>query len=222
MAYETNHDITCPNHHILHINFTCKTYHQIPGIRVLFIQITHLFVILWTAKYKCRHAYLFCMFCHPEHTSLGPALKSILGSNATLYVNWAYCGVSRLVLAVAMLYFLFKIKRLYMFAILFLSQLPVWGKSFPCTFFWPCTYINFPTMGHTTLVFRPAHNEFSDNVPPYTCVCPTHHLYFAVQSISIYYIKYFVVCNCHLPLAAISVELLRPSIPLLVRSISST
>ena len=28
-------------------------------------------------------------------------------------------------------------------------------------------------MGHPTLVFRPAHNEFSDNVTPYNCVCPT-------------------------------------------------
>ena len=28
-------------------------------------------------------------------------------------------------------------------------------------------------MAHPTLVFSPAHNEFSDNVPPYTCVCLT-------------------------------------------------
>ena len=28
-------------------------------------------------------------------------------------------------------------------------------------------------MGHPTVVFWPALNEFSDNVPPYTCVCPT-------------------------------------------------
>ena len=59
-------------------------------------------------------------------------------------------------------------------------QLPVWWKSLylrkkslPCTIFLPCTYINFQAMGHPTLVFRPARNEFSNNVPPYTCVCPT-------------------------------------------------
>ena len=28
-------------------------------------------------------------------------------------------------------------------------------------------------MAHPTLVFSLAHNEFSDNVPPYTCVCLT-------------------------------------------------
>ena len=40
-----NQAITCPNHHVLHTNVTCKTFHQMPGIRVLFIQITRLFVI---------------------------------------------------------------------------------------------------------------------------------------------------------------------------------
>ena len=33
------------NRHVLHTNFTSKTCHQNPGIRVLFIRITHLFVI---------------------------------------------------------------------------------------------------------------------------------------------------------------------------------
>ena len=37
-------------------------------------------------------------------------------------------------------------------------------------------------MGHPTLVFRSAHNEFSDNVPPYTGVCPTTCIWPAVQS----------------------------------------
>ena len=59
-------------------------------------------------------------------------------------------------------------------------QLPVWSKSLylgkkrlPCTICSPCPLISFQTMGHNTLVFRPAHNEFSDNVPPYTRVFPT-------------------------------------------------
>ena len=67
----------------------------------------------------------------------------------------------------------------------------VWSKSlylgkkvYPVQFFLPCTYINFQIMGHPTLVFRPAHNEFSDNVPPYTCMTMyvSHHFYLAVHS----------------------------------------
>ena len=37
--------VACQNRHVLHWNCTRKTYHQNPGIRVLFIRITHLFVI---------------------------------------------------------------------------------------------------------------------------------------------------------------------------------
>ena len=40
-------------------------------------------------------------------------------------------------------------------------------KMFMLYNFLPCNYINFQTLGHPTPVFRPAHNEFSDNVPPY-------------------------------------------------------
>ena len=50
------------------------------------------------------------------------------------------------------------------------QSLCIWGKKFTLYNFPPCTYINFQTMGHPTLVFRPAHNEFSDNVPPYSCI----------------------------------------------------
>ena len=57
--------------------------------------------------------------------------------------------------------------------------LPVWlkslylgEKSLPCTIFSPCTYIDFQTMGHPTLVFRPAYNEISDSVPPHTLYVP--------------------------------------------------
>ena len=46
-------------------------------------------------------------------------------------------------------------------------------KSLRFALFSPCAYINFQTMCHPALVFRPAHNEFYDNVPPYTCGCPT-------------------------------------------------
>ena len=100
----------------------------------------------------------------------------ILGSNATLHVNWPYCGVSRLVMAVDMLHFLSKFRKLYMYAILFFittACLNVFGgKSLSCTIFWPCTYINFQqwvtlhlcsglhlmnflTICHPTLVFVP-------------------------------------------------------------------
>ena len=37
--------VACQNRHVLHTNFTSKTYHQNPGIRVLFIRVTHLYVI---------------------------------------------------------------------------------------------------------------------------------------------------------------------------------
>ena len=37
--------VACQNRHVLHTNFTSKTYHQNPGIRVLFIRITNFFVI---------------------------------------------------------------------------------------------------------------------------------------------------------------------------------
>ena len=37
--------VACQNRHVLHTHFTRKTYYQNPGIRVLFIRITHLFVI---------------------------------------------------------------------------------------------------------------------------------------------------------------------------------
>ena len=66
-----------------------------------------------------------------------------------------------------MLWILFKIRVLYMYVAL---QLPVCSKSlylgkkvYPVNFFHPA---HFQTMGHPALVFRPAHNEISDNVPP--------------------------------------------------------
>ena len=121
------------------------------------------------------YACLFILHFLPSWTHLiGACTISILGSNATLHVNWAYCGVSSLVLAVDMLKLCKKIIHVCSITTASLVQVFVFGeKSLPCTFFLPCTYINFQTMGHPRLVFRPAHNEFSDNVPPYTCVCPT-------------------------------------------------
>ena len=50
---------------------------------------------------------------------------------------------------------------------LFGQSLCIGGKKFRLYNFLPCTHINFQTMGHPTLVFRPAHYEFSDNVPSF-------------------------------------------------------
>ena len=83
---------------------------------------------------------------------------SIWGSNATLHITLAYCEVSRLC----------SITTTCLISVFVFVE-----KSLPCTFFLPCTYINFQIMGHPTLVFRPAHDKFSDNVPPRTCVYPT-------------------------------------------------
>ena len=63
-------------------------------------------------KDVCMFIY-FAFFCHLAHTLSESAHTFILGSNATLYVNWAYFWVSRLVLALDMLYFLSKIRILY-------------------------------------------------------------------------------------------------------------
>ena len=58
-------------------------------------------------------------------------------------------------------------------------------KRFPCTCFFYPALISIFKQWATLHLLRPAHNEFSDNVPPYTCVCPTTndlYMYLAVQS----------------------------------------
>ena len=121
------------------------------------------------------YACLFILhFCHPEHTLLGPALISILRSNAILHVNRAHCKVSRLVRAVDMLYFSAKNwKIIHVCNPLFVTTacLNAFGKkSLPCIIFDPALTLifpqwatlhlcsglhlmNFPTMCHPTLVF---------------------------------------------------------------------
>ena len=60
-------------------------------------------------------------------------------------------------------FFLSKIKRLYMYVFpLFITTacINILGEENPpCINFWTCTFINFPTMCHPTLKFRPALNS---------------------------------------------------------------
>ena len=73
------------------------------------------------------------------------------------------------------------IRRLYIYVAL---HSPVWSKSlylgkndYLVKCFYPTTLTH-----HPALVFRPAHNEFSDNVPPYTCIPVYDFKYFQVLS----------------------------------------
>ena len=119
------------------------------------------------------YAYLFSNFCHPACTFLEPACISILGSNASLHVNWAYLGINRLVLAVGMLLFCLKKNKKNLCIheiILFYNKCLwkyIWAKKFMLHIFLTNTFINsmtgkhfidFLTKCHPTLLFVPPEN----------------------------------------------------------------
>ena len=64
---------------------------------------------------------------------------------------------------------------------MFRQSICIWGKFgevYPVHIL-PCTYFFFKWPTLHLIVFSPAHNEFSDNVPH---LCMSHHLYLTLQS----------------------------------------
>ena len=121
------------------------------------------------------YACLFILHFLPR-TVLGPERRFIMRSNASPYVNWAHCGISRLVPSVDMLLFFCQKSKDYTYmkkssfydCFMCLSKY-IWGKKSifqPALIliFWQCAIlhlcsglplINFSTMCYLTRMFVP-------------------------------------------------------------------